>query len=370
MKDLLAVQGRSTLQHITPYSPGKPIWELEAEMGLSRIIKLASNENPLGPSPKALEAAAAALSGIHRYPDAGTLRLRHSLSAKLVLRPEQLIVSNGGDELITLVAETFLEPGDEVIVCPPSFSEYEFGAHLMGASIVKVPLDDSMMLNVDRVMASVTPRTRLVCLCTPNNPTGTYIARETMKQLLDALSNHVVTLIDAAYCQYAAASDYTDGLEFVREGYPVIVLQTFSKIYGLARLRVGYGAAPEVLIGLLSKVKEPFNVNAIAQAAATAALEDADHVRLSLEVNTKGKNQLYEAFDNLGLSYFRSMSNFVWVEIGPAARQVYEELMTRGIIVRFGGIWNAHGHLRISVGTRRENTALIQEMTDIIHRLR
>ncbi|OBZ18546.1 histidinol-phosphate transaminase [Bacillus sp. FJAT-27264] len=361
------IKARKTLNKISPYSPGKPIWELEQEMGLTGIIKLASNENPLGPSPKALEAAGYALPTIHRYPDAGTTRLRQALAATLKLSPEQFIISNGGDELITLIAETFLEPEDEVIVCSPSFSEYEFGAHLMGASVVKVQLDGNFLINVHAIAEAVTNRTKLLCLCSPNNPTGTYIPREELHQLLDLLPQHVVVLLDAAYCQYAEADDYTDGVEFVRAGYPVIVLQTFSKIYGLAGLRVGYGIASGSMIQLLSKVKEPFNVNALAQAAAVAALGDSDHVRLSLEVNSKGKQQLYQAFNHMGLDYIQSMSNFVWLHIGPDAQRVYDNLLQRGIIVRFGGIWQLPDYLRISVGTRRENAALIKELADILN---
>ncbi|MFC5647679.1 histidinol-phosphate transaminase [Paenibacillus solisilvae] len=366
MNDTFNIRVRDTLQKMTPYSPGKPIWELQNELGLSNIIKLASNENPLGPSPKALEAVASSLSDIHRYPDASTTRLRQALATGLEMIPEQFIISNGGDELITLVAETFLEPGDEVIVCSPSFSEYEFGAHLMGATIVPVALDESFRFDIDAIVGAVTARTRLICLCSPNNPTGTYLSKDVLHHLLDVLPKHVVILLDAAYSQFATASDYTNGLEFVRAGYPVIVLQTFSKIYGLAGLRVGYGVASETIIQQMIKVKEPFNVNALAQVAATAALHDAEHVRLTLEANTKGKLQLYQAFQEMGLSFVESMGNFVLVEIGAEAKHIYEALMTRGIIVRFGGIWNLPCHLRISVGYREENSTFIQAMADIL----
>ncbi|MGG4032343.1 histidinol-phosphate transaminase [Paenibacillus cisolokensis] len=357
---------RGTLRNLAPYSPGKPIWELQNELGLSNVVKLASNENPLGPSPKALEAIALSLSDLHRYPDAGTVRLRQALAARHMMAPEQFIVSNGGDELITLIAETFLEPGDEVIVCSPSFSEYEFGAHLMGATVVSVPLDPSFQFVSEAIVEAVTARTRWICLCSPNNPTGTYLSRDALHRLLDALPEHVLVLLDAAYSQFATASDYTDGLEFVRAGYPVIVLQTFSKLYGLAGLRVGYGTAHEALIRQIVKVKEPFNVNALAQIAATAALQDEEHVRLTLEANQEGKRQLYHAFQKMGLSYTESMGNFVLVEIGAEAKRIYEALLARGIIVRYGGIWNLPRHLRISVGNREENAALIRALADIL----
>ncbi|UVI33129.1 histidinol-phosphate transaminase [Paenibacillus spongiae] len=361
------VKARETLQHLTPYTPGKPIWELQAELGLPNIIKLASNENPLGPSPRALDAIAGSLHDLHRYPDASTSRLRQSLAAKLELSPDQFIISNGGDELITLLSETFLETGDEVIICTPSFSEYEFGAHLMGATVVQVPLGENFQFDIDAIVGAVNELTKLLCLCSPNNPTGTYLPRGILHHLLDVLPKHIVVLMDAAYSQFATASDYTDGLEFVRAGYPVIVLQTFSKLYGLAGIRVGYGAAPETIIRQIAKVKEPFNVNALAQAAAAAALYDTEHVRLTLEANNRGKLQLYQGFQELGLSCVESMSNFVLVDIGPDAKRVYETLLARGIIVRFGGIWNLPHYLRISVGTREENAALLKEIASIMN---
>lgn len=357
---------RSALGNLSPYSPGKPIRELQQELGLSDIIKLASNENPLGPSPKALEAIAHSLSDLHRYPDASTVQLRQALAAHHQMAPEQFIISNGGDELITLIAETFLEPEDEVIICSPSFSEYEFGAHLMGATVVPVPLSPSFKFDREAIVNAVTNRTRWLCLCSPNNPTGTYLPREDLRYILDALPKHVLVLLDAAYSPFAHESDYTDGLEFVRSGYPVIVLQTFSKLYGLAGLRVGYGVGHETLVHQIAKVKEPFNVNTLAQIAATAALQDVEHVRLTLKSNHEGKLQLYHAFQQMGLPYVESTSNFLLVELGAAAKDIYEALMAHGIIVRYGGIWNLPGHLRISIGNIEENSVLIRAISDIL----
>ncbi|RRJ67294.1 histidinol-phosphate transaminase [Paenibacillus oralis] len=366
MKHSFPIPVRGALRNLSPYSPGKPIWELQQELGLSNIIKLASNENPLGPSPKALEVVAQSLSDLHRYPDASTVRLRQALAAHHQMTPEQFIVSNGGDELITLIAKTFLEQEDEVIVCSPSFSEYEFGTHLMGATVVQVPLGPSFKFDREAIINAVTARTRWLCLCSPNNPTGTYLTRKDLHYILDALPKDILVLLDAAYSQFATASDYTDGLEFVRAGYPVIVLQTFSKLHGLAGLRAGYGAASETLIQQIVKVKEPFNVNALAQIAATAALRDNEHIRLTLETNREGKLQLYHAFQKMGLPYVESMGNFVLVEFGAEAKGVYESLMARGIIVRYGEIWNLPRHLRISIGNREEISALTQAIADIL----
>ncbi|MEK3910392.1 histidinol-phosphate transaminase [Paenibacillus sp. FSL H7-0331] len=361
------VRARKAIQNISPYTPGKPIWELQSELGISRIIKLASNENPLGPSPKALEAIMCSLPDIHRYPDSSTTNLRQAIAEKLDMKPQQLIISNGGDELITLVSEAFLEPGDEIIVPAPSFSEYEFGALLMGANVVNVPLGESYTFDIDAIVNAVTERTKLLCICSPNNPTGTYLSQSVLHHLLDVLPKHILMLFDAAYSQYATAADYTNGLEFVRAGYPIVVLQTFSKIYGLAGLRVGYGAAPESIIKQILKVKEPFNVNALAQAAASAALHDTEHLRLSLQVNSEGKEQLYRSFRELQLPFVESMSNFVLVDLGTHAKFIYEQLLSKGIIVRFGGIWNLPGHIRVSVGKEVENSAFIQELNEILH---
>jgi histidinol-phosphate aminotransferase len=369
MSENMEVKARKSIQKINPYTPGKPIWELQQELGLSQVIKLASNENPLGPSPKALEAIRSSLAGIHRYPDASTLSLRQIIASRLDMKPEQFIMTNGGDELITLVSEAFLEPDDEIIVLTPSFSEYEFGAHLMGARIVSVPFGEQYAFDMDAICEAITDRTKLLCICSPNNPTGTYLPKSVLHHLLDVLPRQVLVLFDAAYSQYATAEDYTDGLEFVRAGYPIVVLQTFSKIYGLAGLRIGFGAAPESIVQQILKVKEPFNVNALAQAAAAAALSDEEHLRLSLQANTRGREQLYRAFRELRLPFVESMGNFVLVELGPRAKSIYEQLLNKGVIVRYGDIWQLPHHVRVSVGTEAENLIFIRELTEIMKRL-
>ncbi|WP_313432787.1 histidinol-phosphate transaminase [Siminovitchia terrae] len=366
MSENIEIRARETIQNIQPYLPGKPIWELQSERGLAQVIKLASNENPLGPSPYALKALNHSLTDIHRYPDANTSILRKEIASKLDVKPEQLIITNGGDELITLVSESFLEPGDEIIIPSPSFSEYEFGANLMGANIIKVPLGENYTFNVDTMIEKVTERTKIICICSPNNPTGTYLSKANLQHLLEALPKDVLVLFDTAYSQYAVAEDYTNGLEFVRAGYPIVVLQTFSKVYGLAGLRVGFGAVPEFIIQHILKVKEPFNVNALAQVAAAAAIHDDEHVHLSLQSNIKGRKQLYRAFKELSLPFIESMSNFVLVELGPNAKSVYEQLLDKGIIVRYGGTWNLPCHIRVSVGTKFENEVFIQGLGEIM----
>lgn len=365
-----AIAARETLKRMIPYTPGKPIWEVQKEYGLDKVIKLASNENPLGPSPKALEAIRRMLPEIHRYPDNRASALVEELSSHYGLEKECLIVSNGGDELITLVSEAYLNPGDEIVVPQPVFSEYEFGATLMEANTVKVPLDEHWQYDIDRLLAAVTDKTKIVYLCSPSNPTGTYLKKDRLRDLLAKLPPRVLVVLDAAYHPFADAPDYTNGLEFVKEGFPVIVLQTFSKIYGLAGIRIGFGAAPAGVIRTLLQVKEPFNVNALAQAAAVAALGDEAFVQASIAANGAGRRQLYAGFEALGISFVPSMSNFVWVRFGPEADAIYEELMKRGIVIRSGRGWGFPDYARISVGSEEDNEAFLNELGKLAGKIR
>jgi histidinol-phosphate aminotransferase len=365
MSDTNEIQARKVLQQMTPYSPGKPIWEVQSELGLQVVIKLASNENPLGPSPKAIEAISNALPELHRYPDADASLLKQAIAVAYGLETKQLIVTNGGDELITLVSEAFLDVGDEVVVPEPSFSEYKFGALLMGAIIKSVQLRNDFSYDVEAILAAVTNHTKIVYLCSPNNPTGTFLSKSELQQILDSLPKRVLVVLDAAYSHYVSASEYTDGMEFIRAGYPLLVLQTFSKIYGLAGIRVGFGAAPNGIIQSIIRVKEPFNVNALAQAASIAAIGDSEHVKQSRTLVMQERQRLYEALQQLGLSYTESMSNFVLVELGPEAKSLYERLMAQGIIVRYGLIWGLPRHVRVSLGLPEENDRFIQVLREL-----
>lgn len=359
------IKARNVLKRMKPYSPGKPIWEVQRELGLDRVIKLASNENPLGPSPKAVEAIQHLLVEIHRYPDAQALDLRAVIAGKYGISSEQIIVTNGGDELITLVSESFIEPGDEIIVPGPSFSEYEFGGQLMGAVVRTVALTENYQYDIPSILEAVSDRTKIVFLCSPNNPTETIVSKTALTSLLNALPPQVLVMLDSAYCHFATEEDYCDGIEFVTAGYPVIVLQTFSKIYGLAGIRVGFGVSSPAIIRSILQVKEPFNVNALAQAAAAAAIGDDEHVRRSRQLVQEERSRLYEGFEELGLSYTPSMSNFILVQLGEDAEQWYLELMRQGVIVRYGVIWGLPQHIRISIGTPEENTLLLQALRNL-----
>ncbi|CAM4244663.1 histidinol-phosphate aminotransferase [Paenibacillus endophyticus] len=365
MNHNIEVRARKALDQMKPYSPGKPVWEVQQEHGLERVIKLASNENPLGPSPLALEAMREALSELHRYPDAQALRLKLTIAIHYDLVPEQVIVTNGGDELITLISEAFLDAEDEIVVPSPTFSEYAFGAQLLDARTVTVPLKSDFQYDVQSILAAVTDRTKIIYLCSPNNPTGTFLAEKDLTFILDSLPKRVLVVVDAAYSHFVSDESYSDGVSLVRKGYPLLVLNTFSKIYGLAGIRAGYGIAPESIIQSILKVKEPFNVNALAQAAAAAAIGDTDHVKRSQQLVWEEREYLYQALNELGCGYTESMSNFVLVELGERAERIYEQLMARGIIVRHGKMWNLPLHVRISIGTRAENESLLAALKEL-----
>ncbi|WP_425453871.1 histidinol-phosphate transaminase [Oceanobacillus arenosus] len=360
------IKPRTVLKNIEPYTPGKPIWELQQELNLDKVVKLASNENPFGPSLKGVEAISSGLAELNRYPDADTVALKGAIASSLDVKEEQIIVTNGADELITLLSEAFLDEGDEIIVPSPSFSEYDFGAHIMGATVVPVPFEDGFQFNVQKIVDAITERTKLLYLCSPNNPTGTYLSKAELEQLLQAVPTNVLVVFDGAYSHYATADDYTDGIEYVRADQPILVLQTFSKIYGLAGVRVGFGIAPKSIIQSILKVKEPFNVNSLAQAGATAAIKDEEHVRKSREGNAAGREQLYQAFQNLNLEYIKTESNFILVKFGPDAANIYNELLAKGVILRYGKTWGLPEHVRVSIGTVEENLYFIESLTSIL----
>ncbi|MFF2091369.1 histidinol-phosphate transaminase [Paenibacillus sp. NPDC058174] len=360
------VAPRRALGQLKPYTAGKPIWEVQREYGVERVVKLASNENSLGPSPKAVKAMQEALAELHRYPDERSSGLISELARQYNLSDDHFIVTNGGDELILLISQAYLEEGDEIIVPEPTFSEYAFGAHLMCGAVVKVPFQENYSYNADHILAAVTDKTKLIYLCSPNNPTGTYLPEAELRRLLDRLPARVLVVIDTAYRHYATASDYSDGAAFIREGYPLLALNTFSKIYGLAGIRVGFGIAPENVIRTLLKVKEPFNVNALAQAGARAALTDYEHIEASRAMNKAGREQLYSGMRELGISYTESMANYVLVELGEKADHIYNQLLQRGIIIRAAKGWGLHQHMRISVGTEEENRILLEALAELI----
>lgn len=346
------------------YEPGKPIEEVARELGLDAtgIIKLASNENPFGPSPKALAAAHAALEQGELYPDGGCFALRHKLAGKFDLAPEQFVIGNGSNEIIELLGHVFIKPGDEVVMGNPSFVVYKLVTLLFGAKAVEVPLVNHAHVLAD-LAAAVTPRTKLVFVPSPNNPTGTANPEADLLAFARALPQHVICVFDEAYAEYLDSPP--DLRPLIAEGRKVICLRTFSKIYGLAALRVGYGYASAEMAAMLNRVRQPFNVNAIAQAAATAALDDADFVAHCRRENAAGLRQLADGFRQLGLEHVPSVGNFLLVRVGDGGR-VFAELQRRGVIVRPVKSYGLPEWVRVTVGTADQNERFLAGLAAIL----
>ena len=359
---------RREILGITPYVPGKPIEEVQREWGLAEVVKLASNENPLGPSPRAVEAATAALTESHLYPDGNCYLLKEALAAELGVKPEEIIVGNGCDEVIKLVAEAFFHPGDEVIVADPTFGEYAYATQLMGAKLVKVK-GAGLGHDLDKMAAAVTERTKAIFVCNPNNPTGTMNTRAELEAFIARIPPEVLIIIDQAYYEYVEDATYPNGIEFKGDGR-VLTLRTFSKIYGLAGLRVGYGVGDSELIALINRTREPFNVNRIGQMAAVAALADREHLARSLEVNRQGMEQIYRGLTELGLSYTPSVANFILFSTPYPAPQVFKEMMKKGVIVRPAHIFGLPQQIRVTIGTEEQNAKFLSVLKAVLADLR
>lgn len=346
------------------YEPGKPIEDVARELGLdpASIIKLASNENPLGPSPLAVAAATKALAQSELYPDGGCFALRHKLAARYQLAPDQFVVGNGSNELLELLGHVFLRPGDEVVMGAPAFIVYKLVALLFGARAVEVPLVDHRH-DLAALARAITPRTKLVFLPSPNNPTGTANSAEEIAAFVRGLPEHVVFVFDEAYAEFL--ENPPDLRPLIAEGRKVIGLRTFSKIYGLASLRVGYGYASPELAGLLNRVRQPFNVNAIGQAAAIAALDDTGFVERTRATNTAGLRQLEAGFTARSLEWVPSVANFLLVKVGDGPRG-FVELQKRGVIVRPMKPYGMPEWLRVTVGTEAQNTRLLAALDEVL----
>ena len=356
---------RPCVEHLTPYTPGKPIEEVQREFGLTDIVKLASNENPLGPSPKAVEAICQAAGDVWLYPDNDCYHLRAALSERLGLPGSQILLGHGSDELIHNIGLAFLSPGDEVMMCSGPFSQYEFTAKLMDGTPVYIPMKE-FRYDTAAMAQRMSPRTKVVFVGNPNNPTGTIVTRQELAELLEALPDSTILVMDEAYYEYVDDPDYPDALALVRDRRRAIVLRTFSKIYGLAGLRIGYGATTPELADALERVREPFNVSSVAQAAALASLQDGDQVERTRALNKEAKDYLYGEFERLGLEYTPSYANFVWVNLGRECRPVFTELLKRGVIVRTGDAFGAPTHIRVTTGTPQQNQRFVAALDEVL----
>jgi len=346
---------------LLPYIPGKPAEEVKRELGLERVIKLASNENPLGPSPRAIQAINRMAKESHIYPDASGFALKSALSARFGLPPSQIILGNGSDEIIMLLGQTFISKGDEAVMAHPTFPVYKTSVLLMGGKPVEVPLREGF-LDPKGMVSVVTERTKMIFVCNPNNPTGAMVNRQDLAYLMANLPEDVLVVSDQAYSEYIEDPEYGDALDYLRQGKNVLVLHTFSKIYGLAGLRVGYGLVPEEVASLYNRVRLSFNQNALGQAAAVAALSDEEHVEKSRQVNREGMAFLREAMLSLGLKVYPSWGNFIMVDTARDARRMFEALLRKGVIVRPTEAWGLNTCLRITIGTRQENEILLEAL--------
>jgi histidinol-phosphate aminotransferase len=356
-------QAHEWLRDLVAYEPGKPIEDVARELGLEpgQIIKLASNENPLGPSPKALAAMRDALERAHFYPDGGGFYLREAIARKFGLTREHVILGCGSNEIIEFIGHAFLSPGDEIITARHAFVVYKLMATLFGARTIEVN-DPGFAHDLDAMAAAITPRTKEIFIANPNNPTGTLLSQDEIDRFMAKVPNDIVTVFDEAY--YEFLEDPPDTLKFVREGRNVVVLRTFSKIQGLASLRIGYGLAHPELINVLQKTRQPFNANGIAQAGALAGLEDDEHQRKTGEITIAGRNRLQRAFAEMKLEFVPSQANFVLVRVGDG-KKMFQALLRRGIIVRDMNAYGLPEWIRVSVGTPEQNERFLAELEEV-----
>ncbi len=350
---------------IPAYIPGKPIAELNRELGVHDAVKMASNENPLGPSPLAMAAARAHLEEAHVYPESSAPVLRSELAKRFRVSPESVIFGNGSDEIMEMCAHVFVTPGDEAVMGENTFSMYRICVEAFGGTAVRVPLRN-YKFDLKAMASAVTDRTKLMFLAIPNSPTGTIVSRKDFEDFVrDLPTDRLVLILDEAYREYVNDSDCPDGIAYVGKELPILVLRTFSKIYGLAGLRVGYGFAEPWLIELMNRVRPPFNVNSLAQVAALAALNDSDHLRRSLKMTYDGIRFLSRELKALGAEVIPSEANFVTFCIGADARPVYQALLQQGIIVRHLGPFGMDECIRVTVGLQEHNERLIDALKKI-----
>lgn len=360
------MQARKCVQGIAPYQPGKPISDVKRELGLDEVYKLASNENPLGPPPSALEAAKIAALTASLYPDGYAYDLRMALAQYYQLKPYNLIFGNGSNEILKLLSLTYLNPGDEIVAPTPSFGEYARTAILCDAIVKTVPLNDQYVIDLPAMAAAVSSRTKLIYICNPNNPTGTVVDKRELLKMIRRLGQGMLIVLDEAYHEYVDDPESPNGLEFFRQFPNVVVLRTFSKAYGLAGMRVGYGIAAKEIVDEVNKVREPFNVNSLALAAATAALQDREYLKKSVEYNRVERQYLYQELTKLGLAVPPSQANFLLVDVKGSSRKLYDALLRKGIIVRPADIFGYPNSIRLSVGLREENKCFLAALREYL----
>lgn len=373
------------ISSLVPYPPGKPIEELEREYGITGSIKLASNENALGPSPKAVAAISEGLSKLHRYPDGSSYYLTRSLSERLGVKPTEIVFGNGSNEIIELLVNTFLDKGDEVITSRPTFLVYQKMVQARGGVNRVVPLKEDLTDNIkgssggdslgvrhdlSAIAAEITDRTRLIFLDNPNNPTGTIFSRDEFEAFLEQVPEQVIVVLDEAYVDFVASKDRIDVRKYLAGPKPVVGLRTFSKAYGLAGLRIGYGLMNSEIAGYLHRVRQPFNINLPAQYGALAALDDNEHYQKTMDLTRDGIAWLTSEIRSLGCKVFDTHTNFFLVDVGMDCRKLYEQMLGKGVIIRPMAAYDYPNYIRITVGIPEENSRLVKAMAEALAELR
>lgn len=352
---------RKGVLKIASYVPGKSIEEVQKEYGKKRWVKLASNENLLGPSPKAMAAIRKELPNIYLYPEGPCTILRRALAKKYDIPEAGIVVSNGADNLILMIANAFVKEGEEVVMANPTFSVYTNVTQIMGGKPIKVKLKD-FTHDLTAMLRKIGKKTKLVFICNPNNPTGTVISQESFEHFLSKLPKHVIVVLDEAYGEFVEEASFPNGVDYVRRGHPVLVLRTFSKVYGLAGLRVGYALGREDFIHCLYQVRDPFPVHRLAQVAAVAALEDESHALRTIQFVQQGRQYLYRELDRLGLFYVPSQANFIFIDFKKDSEEMLRVLLKEGIIIRPGKVWGYPTFARVTIGRMADNRRFIRAL--------
>lgn len=352
---------RECLMDLTPYQPGKPIEEVERELGITDVVKLASNENSLGAAPEAIVAIEKAIKETQIYPDGNCYYLKKKLSEQLQVTPDNLAMGNGSNELIKLITKSYLNPGENIIMADPSFSEYKSAAIISGGEAITVPLTADFRHDLLAMAAAINEKTKIVFICNPNNPTGTIVNKDQLAEFMQSIPEHVIVVLDEAYYEYVTSDDYPDAIQYIKEGKNIIILRTFSKIYSLAALRIGYAIAKPELIDFINRVREPFNVNRLAQVAATASVS-SNHVAKSRDLNETGKTYLMGELAKLGFAPIPTETNFIFVNVKENSRELFNKMLQKGVIIRSGDIFGTPEFIRITIGTEEQNKRFIEAL--------
>lgn len=355
---------RKNILDIKSYEPGKPIEELERELGISGVVKMASNENPLGPSKKAIRAMKKAIRTVNRYPDGNCYYLKAALSKDLNVSQQNLIIGNGSNEIIELTLRAFVNKGEEVIMSEPSFLIYNIATQVVDGLPVVIPLED-FKVDLDSIRRAITSRTKLIFVDNPNNPTGKSVGETEVERFLERLPNTVIVVFDEAYNEFVERGDFPDTIRYIGRKN-IIILRTFSKAHGLSGLRIGYGIAEKEIIQFMERVRQPFNVNSVAQIAAIASLQDKNHIARSQLVISEGKQFLYSNLDSMGLNYLKSDTNFILIDVGRSGREVFEKMLKEGVIVRDMDAYKLNNYIRVTIGTMQENKRFIKALKKVL----